>query len=188
MSPHKILPLRLTRLFLVNSLVLLTVPMLLAACDGNDIDIDELNAEALKHVKAVRASDSVAINKYIADSSFTTAQRQSSGLYIITRKPGTGSLPQVGQQVSVIYKGSFLNNRVFDQSRPDMTGRIVPLTFALGRGQVIAGWDEGIGLMRKGQKAILLIPSSLAYGTSGAVNTIPPDTPLRFDVELTDFN
>ena len=168
-------------------LAILAAPLLLTACDGNDIDIDELNAQALLHMKQVRKTDSLAITKYIADSSFTNVQRQPSGLYIITKKAGTGASPQPGQQASVLYKGTFLNNRVFDQSRPGADGKIEPLTFVLGRGQVIAGWDEGIGLMRKGQKAILMIPSALAYGPNGYANAIPPDTPLRFDVELTDI-
>ncbi|MDF7814682.1 FKBP-type peptidyl-prolyl cis-trans isomerase [Hymenobacter sp. YC55] len=176
---------RFSRL-LTYGLAVFAAPLLLVACNGNDIDIDELNAQALLRQKQVQKADSLAITKYIADSSFTNVQRQPSGLYIVTKKAGTGALPQVGQQASVIYKGTFLNNRIFDQSRPGADGKIEPFTFLLGRGQVIAGWDEGIGLMRKGQKAILLIPSALAYGPSGAQNTIPPDTPLRFDVELID--
>lgn len=177
-----------SRQILTYGLGLLLTSLLLAACNGSDIDIDELNAQALQRIKLVRTNDSLAITKYITDSSFTNVRRQPSGLHIITRRSGTGTLPQIGQQTAVIYKGTFLNNRVFDQSRLGTDGKLIPFTFLLGRGQVIAGWDEGIGLMRKGEKAILLIPSALAYGSSGITNAIPPDTPLRFDVELTDIN
>lgn len=186
MLNQQIPSLRFSRI-LAYGLAVFVAPLLLVSCNGNDIDIDELNAQALLRQKQVRQTDSLAITKYIADSSFTNVQRQSSGLYIVTKKAGSGALPQAGQQASVIYKGTFLNNRIFDQSRPGADGKIEPLTFSLGRGQVIPGWDEGIGLMRKGQKAILLIPSALAYGPTGALNTIPPDTPLRFDVELIDY-
>lgn len=184
---HKQIPLTRFKKLIAYGVTMAIAPLLLASCDGNDIDIDELNEQALLRMKQVSKTDSLAITKYIADSSFTNVQRQPSGLYIITKKAGIGSSPQPGQQTSVIYKGTFLNNRIFDQSRPGADGKIEPLTFVLGRSQVIAGWDEGIGLMHKGQKAILLIPSALAYGPSGAQNTIPPDTPLRFDVELTDI-
>ncbi|TAE46626.1 MAG: FKBP-type peptidyl-prolyl cis-trans isomerase [Cytophagales bacterium] len=57
--------------------------------------------------------------------------------------------------------------------------------FTLGKGQVIKGWDEGLALLRTGEKAILLIPSYLAYGQTGAGKDIPANSILRFDVELT---
>jgi FKBP-type peptidyl-prolyl cis-trans isomerase len=157
------------------------------ACSGPDINLDELTAEALLRQKQVRKTDSLAITKYIADSSFTTARRQPSGLYIVTKAAGTGDQPRKGQQVSVVYKGTTLNNVVFDQSRVAPDGSRVPIVFALGSGQVIAGWELGIAELRKGEKAILLIPSELAYGPSGAGNVIAPNTALRFDVELTNI-
>ncbi|UOG77167.1 FKBP-type peptidyl-prolyl cis-trans isomerase [Hymenobacter tibetensis] len=180
---------RLHRL-LASGVALLLAPMLLVSCGGDDLDIDALNAEALARQKAVRAADSVTITKYIADSSFTNVQRRPSGLYVVTKVAGTGATPQPGQNVSVLYKGLFLTQptRIFDQSKPGPDGKLDPIKFSLGRGQVIPGWDEGIGLLRKGEKAILLIPSGQAYGPSGAGNVIPGNTPLRFDVELTDFN
>lgn len=187
MPQHQIPSSRLKQVLTYGFGLLLT-PFFLAACDGNDVNLDELNAQALERMKQVRKNDSLVLTKYIADSSFTNVQRQPSGLCIVTKKPGTGALPKVGQQTSVVYKGTFLNNRIFDQSPLDANGKAVPFKFLLGRGTVIAGWDEGIGLMHKGEKAILLVPSALAYGPSGYMNAIPPDTPLRFDVELTDIN
>ena len=59
-----------------------------------------------------------------------------------------------------------------------------PLQFTVGVGQVIAGWDEGILLLHEGDKARLVIPSELAYGSRGAGGVIPPNAPLIFDVEL----
>lgn len=170
-----------------GSALLLLAPLFFAACNGSDIDIDELNARALKRQKEVRQADSVAIAKYIADSSFTNVRRQPSGLYIVRKVAGTGDLPRPNQQVSVVYRGTLLDNREFDKSGIGPDGNPVPIEFAIGTGLVIAGWDEGIGLMRKGEKAILLIPSELAYGARGAGNVIPADAPLRFDVELTNI-
>ncbi len=75
-----------------------------------------------------------------------------------------------------------LNGQVFDSSYK----RNQPIDFQLGVGQVIPGWDEGIGLLEVGDKARFVIPSNLAYGTSGAGGVIPPNATLLFDVELMD--
>ena len=82
--------------------------------------------------------------------------------------------------VSVHYKGQLLDGTVFDSSYK----RKQPLDFNVGLGQVISGWDEGIQLLKVGDKARFVIPSELAYGSQGAGGVIPPDAPLIFDVEL----
>jgi len=69
---------------------------------------------------------------------------------------------------------------VFDSSYK----RNQPIDFPLGMGQVIAGWDEGISLLKVGDKARFVIPSDLGYGSRGAGGVIPPDATLIFDVEL----
>jgi FKBP-type peptidyl-prolyl cis-trans isomerase len=127
--------------------------------------------------------DEAIIKKYIADNKITNAQRQSSGLYYVpvTSNP-SGVQATAGKKVSVLYTGTFLDGKVFDAS--SMHGN-TPIEFVLGARQVIAGWDEGIALMHKGEKSILLIPSALGYGASGR-SSIPPNTVLRFDVELVD--
>ena len=81
------------------------------------------------------------------------------------------------------YRGTLFDGTQFDASYD----RNEPFTFELGVGQVIAGWDEGIALMKKGGKATLLIPSAIGYGERGAGDMIPPFTPLVFEVELIDF-
>ena len=83
---------------------------------------------------------------------------------------------------SVHYKGQLLDGTEFDSSYK----RKQPIDFAIGVGQVIAGWDEGIQLLKVGDKARMVIPSNLAYGSRGAGGVIPPDAPLIFDVELID--
>ncbi|MBC6699552.1 FKBP-type peptidyl-prolyl cis-trans isomerase [Hymenobacter puniceus] len=174
--------------FALAGSLLLSSAVLFTACNDSGIDIDALNAQALLRQKQVRTADSLAITKYIADSSFTTARRQPSGLYIITKKAGAGSLPTAGQQASVVYTGRLIsNNQVFDKSRIGADGLPVPFVYRVGGGQVIAGWELGIAQLRKGEKAILLMPSELAYGPTGANGVVPPDAPLRFDVELTNL-
>lgn len=92
---------------------------------------------------------------------------------------GTGDTARNGDTLTVHYIGSFLDGRVFESSYT--SGR--PYTFRLGAGQVIAGWDQGIPGMRVAGKRRLTIPPSLAYGASGS-GPIPPNTPIRFEVEL----
>jgi len=69
---------------------------------------------------------------------------------------------------------------VFDSSYK----RNQPIEFSVGIGQVISGWDEGILLLSKGDKAKFIIPSNLAYGEAGAGGVIPPNATLIFEVEL----
>tara|TARA_B100000767_G_C19777893_1_gene543808 strand:+ start:8555 stop:9487 length:933 start_codon:yes stop_codon:yes gene_type:complete len=107
----------------------------------------------------------------------------SSGLYYKIETPGIGDNPIQGQNVSVHYKGILLDGTVFDSSHK----RNVPIDFALGQGQVIKGWDEGIALLSKGAKATFIIPSDLGYGSAGAGGVIPPNATLQFEVELVDF-
>lgn len=109
--------------------------------------------------------------------------KTASGLEYIEIKAGTGKQAEAGKTVSVHYTGKFQNGKVFDSS----VTRGEPLTFPLGRGRVIKGWDEGIALMKVGGKAQLIIPPDLAYGERGAGGgVIPPNATLLFEVELVD--
>ncbi len=111
------------------------------------------------------------------------AEKTASGLYYVIKEEGTGEKPANGKMVTVHYKGLLLSGKVFDESYK----RGEPFQFQLGMGQVIKGWDEGIALLKKGGKATLLIPSTLAYGSQGAGADIKPDEVLLFEVELIDF-
>jgi len=103
-----------------------------------------------------------------------------SGLRYKILQKGNGTSATKGSMVSVHYKGQLLDGQVFDSSYQ----RKQPIDFTLGIGQVISGWDEGIQLLKVGDKARFVIPSNLAYGSSGAGGVIPPDATLIFDVEL----
>ncbi len=108
-------------------------------------------------------------------------QKTESGLrYQIIQKGNTGKKATKGQNVSVHYKGQLPDGTVFDSSYK----RNEPIEFAIGVGQVISGWDEGIQLLEVGDKARLVIPSDLGYGARGAGGVIPPNATLIFDVEL----
>ncbi|KAH9961242.1 hypothetical protein BC827DRAFT_1203440 [Russula dissimulans] len=88
---------------------------------------------------------------------------------------------QNGDAIMVHYTGKlFSNGKKFDSSHD----RGQPLPVALGRGQVIKGWDEGLVGMCIGEKRTLTIPSDKAYGERGFGSVIPANSALVFDVEL----
>ncbi len=107
-------------------------------------------------------------------------EETASGLRYQIIQKGEGKKAEKGNMVSVHYKGQLADGTVFDSSYK----RNAPLDFQVGVGQVIAGWDEGICLLNVGDKARLVIPSDLGYGSAGAGGVIPPDATLVFDVEL----
>ncbi len=93
---------------------------------------------------------------------------------------GTGAEARAGQRVSVHYTGWLTTGTKFDSS----VDRGRPFEFALGKGQVIAGWDQGVAGMKIGGKRKLTIPPELGYGARGAGGVIPPNATLVFEVEL----
>ncbi|MCK9621636.1 MAG: FKBP-type peptidyl-prolyl cis-trans isomerase [Methylobacter sp.] len=103
----------------------------------------------------------------------------ASGLQYEVLTPGTGTVsPKATDNVTVHYKGTTIDGTEFDSSY----SRGEPATFPLNR--VIAGWTEGVQLMKEGAKYRFFIPSELAYGEQGAGRAIGPNAALIFDVEL----
>jgi len=105
-----------------------------------------------------------------------------TGLQVAITRRGAGPAAQAGQVVIAHYTGTLADGTVFDSSRR----RDTPFAFTLGRKQVIKGWDEGFAQLRVGDQATFIIPPDLAYG-SRAVGSIPPDSALKFEVELLDL-
>ena len=101
-------------------------------------------------------------------------------LIITDLQQGTGKEAVKGKEITVHYTGMLEDGTVFDSS----VTRKQPLTFTLGAGMVIAGWDQGFDGMQEGGKRKLTIPPHLAYGSRGAGGVIPPNATLIFDVEL----
>ncbi|MBA3847670.1 MAG: FKBP-type peptidyl-prolyl cis-trans isomerase [Planctomycetes bacterium] len=111
-------------------------------------------------------------------------QTTPSGLQYEDTVPGTGAAAKAGQSVSVHYTGWLYQDgkkgAKFDSSKD----RNDAFVFALGAGQVIKGWDEGVQGMKVGGKRTLVIPPQLGYGARGAGGVIPPNATLLFEVEL----
>lgn len=105
-----------------------------------------------------------------------------SGLQYFIIPGGDGPLAVDGDVVAVHYSGKLEDGTIFDNSYD----RGEPIVFTLGKGQVIPGWEEGIKLLSKGDKATFHIPPQLAYGENG-VGPIPPNATLTFEVELVDI-
>ena len=127
-----------------------------------------------------RLEEERAKQKALLDEVASGYDETPSGLRYKILQEGEGKKATKGATVSVHYKGQLLDGTVFDSSYK----RKQPIDFSIGVGQVIPGWDEGIQLLKVGDKARFVIPSNLAYGESGAGGVIPPNATLIFDVEL----
>ena len=104
----------------------------------------------------------------------------ATGLGYLDLVEGKGERAAAGDSVTVHYTGWLKDGTKFDSS----VDRGQPFAFALGRGRVIKGWDEGVATMKVGGRRRLIIPAHLGYGAQGAAGVIPPGATLIFEVEL----
>ncbi|CAN5615619.1 hypothetical protein BH23BAC1_BH23BAC1_03970 [soil metagenome] len=159
---------------------------------------EDYNAQMMKEFEERQTQalqkDNDIIESYL-DENDIQAQQTESGLRYTILREGAGAQPQTGDSVSVHYVGKLLNGELFDTSREavakendmhDPRNPYQPLSFVHGRGQMIPGFDEGVGLLKKGSQARLFLPSALAYGERGAGGRIGPNSVLIFDIELVD--
>ena len=121
------------------------------------------------------AEENAAANAEL-DKLATGFEKTESGLRYQIIQKGDGVKAEKGKTVSVHYKGQLQDGTVFDSSYK----RNEPIDFPLGVGQVIQGWDEGVQLLKVGDKARFVIPSDLGYGAQGAGGVIPPNATLIF--------
>jgi FKBP-type peptidyl-prolyl cis-trans isomerase len=119
------------------------------------------------------------IDSYLANNPGLAFELKPSGLYYLEVELGSGELAVTHDTVFIMYTGMFLGGTVFDTN----VGTIDTLIFPVDEGWVLPGFDEGVTYMRDGGKAKFLVPSILAYGSTGWY-PIPGYTPLLFDVEL----
>jgi len=123
------------------------------------------------------------LDTYFKEQGLEPVTTESGLSYIILEEGEGEETPSVGDTVTVHYTGMLMNGQTFDSS----VDKGKPIQFPLGVGYVIPGWDEGIALLHKHEKAKFFIPSKLGYGVKGAGRTIPPNSILIFEVELVDF-
>ncbi len=128
-----------------------------------------------------RVKDSISLESYLKGAG--ELKSTTSGLRYQVVKEGKGKQVKKGDKITVKYRGTFLDGKVFDETKdgqPDFT-------FNVGLGQVIQGWDEGLQLMKEGDTFKFIIPWNLAYGSRGS-GPISPYTTLVFEVQLMKVN
>jgi FKBP-type peptidyl-prolyl cis-trans isomerase FkpA len=139
-----------------------------------------MSAETISEYEIFK-QDSIAIQKYLKEKNLSGIATPG-GAYVVILKKGLLAKEKlsIGDTIQTTYIGTLLN----DGSEFDRSHQGEYFNFRLGYGQVIKGWDEGFQKLKHGDKALILIPSRLAYGSRGAGGAIPPNAPLIFEVEV----
>jgi len=122
----------------------------------------------------------LAILLIAATPAWTAVSAAVPEVQITDTQVGTGDVAELGMRVKVHYTGWLLDGTQFDTSRDSGS----PFQFSIGAHEVIRGWDIGVQGMRVGGKRELIIPSELAYGKKGYPGAIPPNSVLKFEIEL----
>ena len=159
-----------------------TIEILRIGKDAKEFDAVSAFVTPIEEMEAKKDKEMEDFKNKMNSIEDSLTETESGLKYIITQENPDGIQPQSGQKVSVHYAGRLSDGTLFDSSYK----RGQPLQFPVGVGQVIPGWDEGIQLLKTGEKATLVIPADLAYGARGAGGVIPPNATLVFDVELID--
>jgi peptidyl-prolyl cis-trans isomerase A (cyclophilin A) len=166
----------------INKLVILKKGAEAEAFDAAAVfENEKANAGAKAAAKAKQEEEERALANAAALKRFENAKTTASGLKYIVDEEGSGDSPKATDKVSVYYKGTFLDGKVFDSNMGQQ-----PISFGLN--QVIPGWTEGLQLMKPKGKATFYIPYTLAYGANGYPGVIPPKSDLIFEVELLKVN
>ncbi len=174
-----------------NLMILLAVCLSMAACNSGsnakarpgDEKVDKaivasnLYQHYVSNPQTLKDKDNNTLIAYAVDNNLD-CKRTPNGVYYTTEKAGSGEPFIMGSKVSADYTGYLLDGTKFDSSYD----RGQPIKFNVGR--MIQGWNEWLMEVNTGTKSKLLIPSHLAYGKRGFGNSIPPDSPLVFEVEV----
>jgi len=152
-------------------------------------EFERLQAEQMREYEAMmeelRFAEEGVINEYIETHNIKV-KPTASGLFVIKNTIGTGKAIKEGSRVTLHYTGKLLDGTIFDSS----WNYGIPIDITVGVDRFIQGWEEGLLLLRGGDKVTLLIPSNLAYGgrgvtdRSGEYHIIPPYAPLLFEIEV----
>ena len=160
----------------MKKLLMLSPVSLLLACGGESTETTT-TTDTTKQAP-VELTDDQKIENYLAEKGWT-AERDPSGVYVVTDTVGTGEeRPGPMDDVTIFYAGYLLDGTQFDGTQD------APATFNLS--MLIQGWQIGIPKFGKGGKGKLVIPPALGYGAQ-EVGDIPANSCLMFELELVDF-
>ncbi|MCB0554116.1 MAG: FKBP-type peptidyl-prolyl cis-trans isomerase [Phaeodactylibacter sp.] len=145
-------------------------------------EAEEIAAATRARAEEVAAFAQETLKKYKSGALKDEIKETADGLKYVIHEEGSGPQAQANNVVVVQYYGMLTDGTMFDNSFDQGS----PISFPLGQGRVIPGWDEGLALLKKGAKATLFIPYQLAYGEEGRPPVIPEKAELVFYVELAD--
>lgn len=126
------------------------------------------------------------IEEYLKSKNIT-ATKTALGTYVVITNPGTGDKPDSGKEVSVKYNGMNFEGKKFDSNIDTSFGHAEPMIFIIGQPGMSPGFEDGVKQLGKGGKAIIYVPSMLAYGMQGNPPVIKPYENLMFEVELLEI-
>jgi len=136
---------------------------------------------------AKKLKEEADMKKYFAANKINPI-RTKEGLYYVITKPGNGEMAASGETVVANYRGKLMDGTAFDSNMDTVFHHVSPFEFPLNQHRVIQGWDLAFGILSKGGKATLYVPSELAYGENPPPGgKIKAGDPLIFDVELVDI-
>lgn len=170
----------------VEDVIMKHVKIIRVGDDAKEFDADKVFSEKMNAKKEEQEATKQKLDEEINELAEGFTETSSGLRYKITDKVEGATKPVRGQTVDVYYKGMLPDGKVFDQ-RVKEEGQD-PITFPVGAGRVITGWDEGLQLLGEGESARFIIPPHLAYGDKGAGGMIPPNAILIFDVTLSKID
>lgn len=166
----------------VEDIVINSLEIIRKGSEAKAFDAPKVFEEQFNVIEENRKEEAAAKLRELEEAAEGFDVTESGLYYLITEANEDGQQVQAGDMIKVHYTGQFLDGNVFDSSLE----RDKPIEFNVGTGRVIPGWDEGLQLLKVGEKATLIIPSNLAYGERG-VGPIPPNSTLKFDVEVLEI-
>lgn len=134
---------------------------------------------------SVALSDDARLQAYFSQNNLQP-KKTPSGLYYIVKRNGYGPQIRKRQAVTLNYSSRLLDGTLFDSNTDPKFGHVEPLKVHTAQKEVIAGFDEGLMLLKTGAVATLFIPSALGYGAHPEDPSMPANAILVFDIEVTD--
>lgn len=159
-------------------------------------EFDEEKANYYENLQQIKAEEKATLEQYVSEKKLKGTPNED-GLYIIVNKKGNGPKVEIGRNVAINYTGKFLDGKVFDTSVEtvakdngvyDARRKYEPLKYKVGETSLIRGWEEGVINQPAGSKLTLVVPSEMGYGAQGMGGSIPPNSPLVFEIEIVSVN